>query len=108
MIKLSKKYTKTSPPRDGRGYYGGLFDNLVQVNNRLKIQYGGYLGTITINRCPTKLANILKLITHHIYFLKNVPKYPHLGVEGGINVGFSIIWFKQPTDEIPIWSLFRD
>ena len=31
---LSKKYTKTSPTRDGRGYYGRLFDYVVQVNYR--------------------------------------------------------------------------
>ena len=69
----------------GRGFYGGLFDNMAQVNYTWKIQYGCYLGAITQNSCLAQLADILKSIAQHIYFLKIILKYRSIGVRGVLN-----------------------
>ena len=42
-------------------------------------------------RCIGQLATILKSITHHKYFVKNITKLPHLVLREGVTVGLSTI-----------------
>ena len=79
----------------------------VQVNCRWTIQYGRYLGAITQKGCLTQLANILKSMTHYIYFLKNIPKHPQLGVEGVLWWDFRLYGSSKSQMKNPRWPLFR-
>ena len=69
---ISKKYTKTYPPIGGRGYCGGQFEYMVQVNYRWKIQYGHYIGVLIKNRLTSKTGKHPQTMTHHVYFLKKM------------------------------------